>query len=108
MAHALTACDQCGQTDDHPKLHYGVETYHHDCLPHRAHLDAVSDPKVGHIVKSIVDAAKAGVHGDDLRAHIEALHADEPAPAAAPASAPAAPVADVPAAPAAPVAPSEG
>jgi hypothetical protein len=26
-------CDGCGQTDDHPKMHYGVQTYHHDCIP---------------------------------------------------------------------------
>jgi hypothetical protein len=30
---AQTACDQCGQTDDHPKVHIGVVTKHHDCLP---------------------------------------------------------------------------
>ena len=28
-----TRCDGCGQTDDHPKMHYGVQTYHHDCIP---------------------------------------------------------------------------
>lgn len=26
-------CDNCGQVDDHPKLHYGAATFHHDCLP---------------------------------------------------------------------------
>jgi hypothetical protein len=26
-------CDGCGQTDDHPKMHYGAQTYHHDCIP---------------------------------------------------------------------------
>jgi hypothetical protein len=26
-------CDGCGQTDDHPKMHYGAQTYHHDCVP---------------------------------------------------------------------------
>jgi hypothetical protein len=27
-------CEQCGQTDDHPKLLYGVQTFHHDCAPY--------------------------------------------------------------------------
>ncbi len=26
-------CDGCGQTDDHPKMHYGAQTFHHDCIP---------------------------------------------------------------------------
>ncbi len=30
---AQLSCDGCGQTDDHPKLHYGTQTYHHDCVP---------------------------------------------------------------------------
>ncbi len=30
---AQLRCDGCGQTDDHPKMHYGAQTYHHDCIP---------------------------------------------------------------------------
>jgi hypothetical protein len=29
----LYRCDSCGQTDDHPKMHYAAQTYHHDCIP---------------------------------------------------------------------------
>ncbi len=30
---ALHRCDSCGQTDDHPVMHYGAQTFHHDCIP---------------------------------------------------------------------------
>ena len=36
-------CDSCGQTDDHPKMHYGAQTYHHDCLPAFAMHDLTSE-----------------------------------------------------------------
>lgn len=45
---AVYTCDNCGQADDHPKLHYGgpggavAEVYHHDCLPHRVIEDMLS------------------------------------------------------------------
>jgi hypothetical protein len=42
MSRAIYTCDNCGQADDHPKLHYGSETYHHDCLPHRVLEDLSS------------------------------------------------------------------
>jgi hypothetical protein len=29
----LYRCDSCGQTDDHPKMHYAAQTFHHDCIP---------------------------------------------------------------------------
>lgn len=32
-ARVQARCDGCGQTDDHPKMHYGAQTYHHDCIP---------------------------------------------------------------------------
>jgi hypothetical protein len=32
-------CDTCGQVDDHPKFHYGNDTYHHDCLPYKVTRD---------------------------------------------------------------------
>lgn len=43
MAHATTTCDACGAADDHPKLHYGPETYHHDCIPHKVVRDFTTD-----------------------------------------------------------------
>jgi len=33
-------CDQCGQTDTHPKVHsFGGGTHHHDCLSADAKAD---------------------------------------------------------------------
>ena len=42
MTLAIYACDNCGQADNHPKLHFGAETYHHDCIPHRVIEDMTS------------------------------------------------------------------
>jgi len=65
-------CDQCGQTDTHPKVHsFGGGTHHHDCLPADAKADlGQSSDKAA----AIIAAAESGVHGDDLRSHIFALH----------------------------------
>lgn len=68
----VSRCDQCGQTDDHPKVHYlDGGTHHHDCLSfdQKAELAASSDKAA-----AIIEAAESGVRGDDLRAHILALH----------------------------------
>lgn len=73
MARALTRCDQCGQIDDHPMVHIlGGRSVHHDCLS-ASERDLVigSDP----VAAQIVEAAESGIHGDDLVAHIEQLHA---------------------------------
>jgi recombinational DNA repair protein (RecF pathway) len=69
----LSRCDFCGQTDDHPKVHYSDgRTHHHDCLSadQKAELTDSSDQAL-----AIIAAAESGIHGDDLRAHIFALHA---------------------------------
>jgi hypothetical protein len=63
-------CLTCGQCDDHPKLHYAEETYHHDCLPPRVRLD-VSSGSSGAEVLNIVEACEGGLKGDDLCAYIE-------------------------------------
>lgn len=69
----------CGQTDDHPKLHYGDQTYHHDCLPApieeeiRAGLAADMS-----LLVSVIDTCKGGLRGPDLLAHIQAMHAEVP------------------------------
>lgn len=47
MALAVMQCDGCGQVDDHPKHHYGDETYHHDCTPHRVIEDMTSVSEYG-------------------------------------------------------------
>jgi hypothetical protein len=37
-----TTCEQCGQTDDHPKWIYGVQTFHHDCAPYTVIRDVTT------------------------------------------------------------------
>jgi hypothetical protein len=95
VTNAFLQCDGCGQIDDHPKHHYGAETYHHDCTPHRIVEDMTSlsewdrdsegqlvllsrtplDPRA--IAKETADAlaimelAKKGMRGDKLRKHIQ-------------------------------------
>lgn len=73
--HTQAECDNCGQVDDHPKLHYGapsgIETYHHDCIPARVRKDLNLDE--GRL-SAIIEAAASGVHGNELRAHIQELH----------------------------------
>lgn len=32
-ARVPTQCDGCGEVDADPKLHYGAQTYHNDCVP---------------------------------------------------------------------------
>lgn len=90
MSRVEQSCDGCGQSDLHPKLHYGagidVETYHHDCIPYRVLRDlttvgtfvdgqyvetpgvAMTDAAAAQVTRliEIVDACKGGLHGDDL------------------------------------------
>lgn len=84
--HAKVRCNQCHPKDhpgdDHPKFHYGAETWHHDCAPQYAIDDAIGG---GHSVDAETTAAvfkasrEDGLKGDELRAHILTLHADAPA-----------------------------
>jgi recombinational DNA repair protein (RecF pathway) len=73
----VSRCDQCGQVDDHPKVHYSDGgTRHHDCLSvdQKAELAASSDKAA-----AIIAAAESGTHGDELRAQIFDLHKADPA-----------------------------
>lgn len=67
-----STCDQCGLTDDHPKVHsFGGGTHHHDCLPAAQKAEMIaSSPKVA----EIINTCESGVKGSDLRAFIEELH----------------------------------
>jgi hypothetical protein len=68
----VSRCDFCGQSDDHPKVHFfDGRTHHHDCLSadQKAELAASSDKAA-----AIIAAAESGTHGDELRAHILDLH----------------------------------
>jgi len=71
-----TTCDHCGQHDDHPKLHYGEKTYHHDCTPAPVKEEILSGvhSESAEITAAIFQAAEDGVHGDMLLAKIEELH----------------------------------
>lgn len=72
---AQTTCDFCGQTDDHPKIHFGDgDTKHHDCLSHseKAMVAESSD-----LAAKIIEACEGGKRGPELLAHIESLHAEE-------------------------------
>lgn len=65
-----TQCDQCGQVDDHPKVHLGVATYHHDCLPFsEKRLIQASSPEA----TKIIAAAEGGTHGGALLDYIQNL-----------------------------------
>lgn len=75
--HFLTPCKACPEADDHPKIHYGNDSYHHDCLPPFAVLDVtrLADTHPQHAAQArIVDAARAGTHGQELRAFIGSDH----------------------------------
>jgi hypothetical protein len=68
-----TLCDQCGQTDTHPKAHVGLTTKHHDCLSHSEEQQLVQSgqekgqPKAS----AVIEACKGGTKGDDLLALIQ-------------------------------------
>jgi hypothetical protein len=75
MARVATQCDQCGQTDDHPKVHIGEVTKHHDCLSflEREMVIGANQATDGAAEKIIV-ACEKGKRGDDLLAFIEKTH----------------------------------
>jgi len=86
-------CAACGQEDDHPMIHvWGVwqkptddglltvvnPSFHFDCLPDDAHdLWGIDRDAPEHAnLKATQEAARAGTHGDDLRAFIAGLPSD--------------------------------
>lgn len=76
MTLALVQCDQCGQVDDHPKLHHSTgKTWHHDCLPHAVKLEVLGGVHSQHplLTAKIIDAAEQGTHGEELRAFAASL-----------------------------------
>jgi hypothetical protein len=71
---ALSTCEQCGQEDDHPKVHIGAITKHHDCLSaaeERALRDSAQEKDSGPKASAIIDACKKGTRGEKLVALIE-------------------------------------
>lgn len=76
MARVATQCEQCGQVDDHPKVHIGTVTKHHDCLAF-AEREMVlgSNEATPGAAAAIIEACEGGTRGDELVAFIEAHHA---------------------------------
>jgi hypothetical protein len=71
---ALSECEQCGQTDDHPKVHIGEITKHHDCLSaveEQMLRDSAQEKDSGPKASAIIDAAKKGTRGAKLVELIE-------------------------------------
>lgn len=67
---AQTQCEQCGQVDDHPKVHIGEVTKHHDCLSvAEKEMVTTSSP----VAAKIVEACEKGARGDTLLAQINKL-----------------------------------
>jgi hypothetical protein len=88
---ALTTCDGCGQTDDHPMLHVGPyvwqkddrttvtdPSFHFDCVPDAlvAEFGLTEDAPQHAVTVAAMAKAKDGVHGDKLLAFIEKQPSD--------------------------------
>ena len=69
MERFQTTCDQCGQTDDHPKWSDGTVQKHHDCMSaaEKQYVSGTSDRAA-----EIIQACVGGLRGDELRAFIQA------------------------------------
>jgi len=66
---ASTVCEQCGQNDDHPKVHIGLVTKHHDCLSaaeERELRDSAQEKDSGPKASAVIDACKKGARGEEL------------------------------------------
>lgn len=69
-----TQCGQCGQVDDHPKVHLGVDTKHHDCLSVSERELAVGSVQAagsGPKLSAIIRECEGGLRGPDLLAAIQ-------------------------------------
>lgn len=77
MSRVATTCDHCGQHDDHPKVHLGAVTKHHDCLSHDEKVMVLgsSEATPGAVAK-IIEACEGGKRGEDLLKVIETVHAE--------------------------------
>lgn len=78
MAHVQDRCEQCGQIDDHPKVHISeggvIRTRHHDCLSvddEQMVRDSAQARGSGPKASAVIDACKNGAKGDELRALIQ-------------------------------------
>lgn len=93
--HLIVRCGQCGQWDDHPKLHLGFLgdagrgvspgwSKHHDCVDHQVKLDVLAGGHSQHplITGKIFHACEVdGIKGDALRKLILGLKVRDFGPA---------------------------
>lgn len=69
-----TQCDQCGQSDDHPKWSDGTVQKHHDCMSiSERNFVSSTSPRAAEIIAACID----GLRGDELRAFIQAPSPEE-------------------------------
>lgn len=79
-------CAVCGQRDDHPVIHVQANwqhgdvihlnpSFHFDCLPPEYEALIADGPQHTR-TRDAIAAARSGVHGDELRAHIASLPDD--------------------------------
>ena len=74
-ARVATQCDQCGQTDDHPKVHIGEVTKHHDCLSFTERQMVIgANQATPDAAEKIITACEKGKRGDELTAYIQRIH----------------------------------
>lgn len=73
-ARAKSECEQCGGYDDHPKVHIGTVTKHHDCLS-VSEKAMVTEPSP--LAADIVAACEGGKRGPELLTYIESLHSSK-------------------------------
>lgn len=86
IAEPFATCEQCGEYDPDPKVHYGfnaeLHTWHHDCTPksviddilggfHSQH--ALVAARIFNLCKGDEHKDVAGLRGDDLRAAIQKI-----------------------------------
>jgi hypothetical protein len=74
VARAKTECDHCGGYDDHPKVHIGTVTKHHDCLS-VAEKGVVTEHSPA--AADIIAACESGTRGPDLLDYIESVSSKE-------------------------------
>jgi len=74
MADTPTQCDHCGAVDTHPKSHWNSgKSYHLDCLPFDLKKEFL---ETAPHMEAVVEAALRGIHGDDLKAVNDEVHAN--------------------------------
>lgn len=68
---ANSTCDQCGASDDHPKVVTTDRgTFHHDCLPFALKQEFKESSEV---LAKVIEACEGGLKGDKLRDKITKL-----------------------------------